>query len=123
MEEATNKNYPSTTEDLISAMENGEYKHLQIFLFRNEPKYGFGFNEKYLVVNHNGFALYKLTDLKYDNGNIIIAFINPETGENSTAILDINDAKADLIAINWQDVQEMVYSDQPDDGILEINRD
>lgn len=74
MEEATNKNYPSTTEDLISAMENGEYKHLQIFLFRNEPKYGFGFNEKYLVVNHNGFALYKLTDLKYDNGNIIIAF-------------------------------------------------
>jgi hypothetical protein len=57
MEKVTSNNYPATIEDLIDKMQSGQYKHLQIFLYRDEPHHRFDMGERYLVVNTDGFAL------------------------------------------------------------------
>jgi len=57
MEKVTSNNYPVTIEDLIDKMQSGQYKHLQIFLYRDEPHHRIDMGERYLVVNTDGFAL------------------------------------------------------------------
>jgi len=125
MEEVTNKTYPSTFDELIDELQSGDYKHLQIFLFRKKPSLGFVEDDRYLVVNSNGFGLYKLHDLDYKGNKIKLEFIDPETGKPATVNLDIHDTHPDLFIVNWKDVLELAKDYQPDtdDELLELDRE
>jgi hypothetical protein len=123
MNESTNKNIPETFDDLIDYLESHDHKHLQIFLFREKPSLGFVQDERYLVVNSNGFGLYKLRNLDYQNGKIQLEFTNPETGNPETVSLDIHNTHPDLFIINWKDIVDMAYADRPDTDLLELDPD
>lgn len=125
MEKETNNNYPASIEDLIDEMESGNYKHLQIFLYRDEPKNRFDSGDRYLVVNNWGFGLYKLTSLDYNNGVIQLEFTNPETGNPATVNLDVNNVHPDMYVINWEDLADLASDDRPDadDDLLELDSD
>ncbi|OQB64498.1 MAG: hypothetical protein BWX96_00638 [Bacteroidetes bacterium ADurb.Bin145] len=125
MQKDTNKNYPASFDDLIRELESGDYKHLQIFLFREKPNLGFVEDERYLVVNSNGFGLYKLHDLDYKDGKIQLEFIDPETNKLATVTLDIHDTQPDLFIVNWKDVLDLAKDYQPDtdNELLELDRE
>jgi len=112
MNESTNKNIPETFDDLIDYLESHDHKHLQIFLFREKSSLGFVEDERYLVVNRNGFGLYKLHNLDYKDGKIQLEFTNPATGNPAKVSLDIHETHPDLFIVNWKDIQDMVYADQ-----------
>ena len=92
MEKTTDNNYPATIEDLIVAMQepSGRYKHLQLMFYRNKSSLGLGFGQKYLVVNRNGFGLYELNSVDYNNGILQMLFTNPATGNTAEVNLDVN---------------------------------
>lgn len=123
--ENNNSNCSPSLDELIDDMQNGNYKHIQIFLYKDEPNHGFGMGEKYLVVNHNGFGLYRLKSVDYNDGTIQLVFINPATGNPATVNLDIKNVHPDLFVINWKDITDMVYADQTDaiDELLELDED
>jgi len=125
MEKETNNNYPATIEDLIDEMQSGNYKHIQIFLYRDEPKNRFDSSDRYLVVNNWGFGLYKLINLDYQDGKIQLEFSNPETGNPATVNLDVSKVKPDMYVINWEDLADLTSDDRPDDEdeLLELDSD
>ena len=102
--------YPNTLYDLIVDMElNPErYKHLQFILNRPEHM-GLGLGQLYLVVNENGFGLYRLDDVDYENSIIQLSFTNLMTGNCAEISLDIINKHPQLFLINWLDIEDMVY--------------
>ena len=122
MEKTTDNGNPATFDDLITELETGEYKHLQIFLFREKPSLGFVEDARYLIVNREGFGLYRLHNLDYKDGKIQLEFTNPATGNPANVSLDIHDTHPDLFIVNWKDIEEMVYADQTNtfDELLEL---
>lgn len=117
--------YPNTLYDLIVDMElNPErYKHLQFILNRPEHM-GLGLGQLYLVVNENGFGLYRLDDVDYENSIIQLSFTNPMTGNYAEISLDINNKHPQLFLINWLDIEDTVYKevvyDFTDNELLEL---
>lgn len=122
MEKTTDNNNPAIFDDLITELESGDYKHLQIFLFREKPSLGFVEDARYLVVNRDGFGLYNLRNLDYKDGKIHLEFTNPATGNPAQVSLDIHNTHPDLFIVNWKDIQDMVYADQTNtfDELLEL---
>jgi len=111
MEKAINNTYPADITDLINQMQEGKYKHLQIFLSRNQSNLGLGFGQKYLVVNPDGFGLYKLNSVDYNAGILQILFTNPDTGNTAEICLDINGEHPAYTFICWKDIRGMVYDE------------
>lgn len=103
---------PATLNELIMDMELNpdKYKHLQFIMSRHKnPKMDFG--QMYLVVNQVGFGLYRLDNLDYQEGIIILSLTNPLTGNLAEYRLDIYDKHPDVFLINWKDIEDMVYSE------------
>ena len=121
----TNYNYPATFDDLIDEMQSGQYAHLHIFLYRDEPKNRFDSSDRYLVVNNWGLGLYKLINLDYKDGKIQLEFTNPENGNPATVNLNINTVKPDILVINSKDIADLAIADKPDsnDDLLELDND
>lgn len=122
MKKTTDNSNPATFDDLIAELESGDYKHLQIFHFREKPSLGFVEDERYLIVNSNGFGLYKLHNLDYQDGKIQLQFTNPATGNPANISLDIHETHPDLFIVNWKDIEDMVYDNQINtfDELLEL---
>ena len=61
--------FPSTLGELIDVMERHPdmYEHLKIFLGRESNTGIPDFGEQYLAVSHDGFALYRLDSVDYQN--------------------------------------------------------
>ena len=117
-------NHPSTFEELLNIMEDpsGRYKHLQIIFYRNKNSLGLG--QTYLVVNSEGFALYRLNDVNYDSGILLMTFTNPKNGNTETISLDVENEHPEHFLICWEDLKQLMYeealNDLNDEELLEL---
>ncbi|MDT8401909.1 MAG: hypothetical protein RQ743_09450 [Bacteroidales bacterium] len=111
MVKAVNNTYPADITNLINQMQEGKYKHLQIFLSRDQSNLGLGFGQKYLVVNPDGFGLYELNCVDYNDGILQILFSNPATGNTAEINLDVKDEHPAYIFICWKNIRDMVYDE------------
>lgn len=104
--------FPETLDELIMDMElyPDEYKHLQFIL--NRPKnHCTDFGQLYMVVNMDGFGLYRLDNIDYKEGVISLSFTNPMTGNNAEYSLHITDIHPNVFLVNWKDIEDMVFSE------------
>lgn len=114
-------------DELLDDMQNpsGKYKHLQIVLYRNINSLKLGLGQKYLVVNNVGIGVYKLNDVDYCNGSILMFFTNTFTGDKAEISLDINEKHPQVFIICWDDIKQMVYkeneSKEKTDELLEFD--
>jgi len=104
--------FPATLDELIMEMElyPDEYKHLQFIL--NRPKnLCTDFGQLYMVVNQDGFGLYRLDNIVYKEGIIFLSFTNPATGNTAEYRIHIDNKNPNVFLINWRDIEDMVYSE------------
>ena len=104
--------FPATLDELIMDMElyPDEYKHLQFIL--NRPKnHSKDFGQMYMVVNQDGFGLYRLDNIDYKEGVIKLSFTNPATGNTAEYSLLITNKHPNVFLVNWKDIEDMVYSE------------
>jgi len=120
-----NSNRAPSLDELIDDIQSGNYKHIQIFVYKDKPINNFGRDEKFLVVNNNGFGLYRLSNLDFSDDKIQLVFTDPATGNPVTASLDIKHTKSDLFIIDRKDIADLVYNDQTVgiDELLELDED
>jgi len=107
-----NSNRALSLDELIDDMQNGNYKHIQVFVYKDEPINNFGRDEKFLVVNNKGLGLYSLNSIDYCDGKIQLVFTDPTTGNPVTANLNIRHTKSDLFIIDRKDIADLVYNEQ-----------
>ncbi len=107
---------PITLKELVADIQRKpeEYSHLQFILSRHE------LNEKdlgkmYLVVNTCGFGLYRLDEVDYKNGEILLSFTNPVTGNMAELNVDIKNKHPQVFLVNWKDIEDMMYVGRVDD--------
>ncbi len=127
MEKSTYSTYPADLPELIEAMQDGKYKHLSIFLYRDKSSLDMGFGQRYLLVNNRGFALYDFKSVDYNGGFLQMLFTNPDTGCFAEVNLDVNNEHPEHFAIRWNDLKDMVYngiaSDYDDADLLELENE
>lgn len=118
---------PSSIDELILNVEKHPdiYRHLQIFLSHEYTNDAPALGEEYLAVTKNGFALYRMNDIDYQNGIINISLTDTTTNQAETYILDINDKNPKCIFLRWKDIRNMVLdecmrSNKNDDDLLEF---
>lgn len=78
------------------------------------------FGQMYLVVNNVGFGLYRLDDVDYKDGVIILSFTNPSTGIMASTSVAINNKYPELFLVNWSDIEDLVYSAEKFGGGIRI---
>jgi hypothetical protein len=100
-----NLEYPLTLQELLDD-KSGRYAHLQVFMHRYDLTPGYG--EQYLLVKNNGFWVYRLDDITYNNGVITIVLTNAQTGNQGELCLGVNDRHPQLYLVSWNDIREMV---------------
>ena len=113
MDKTMNNTYPADIAALIDDMQAGRYKNLQIMLYRNHPGLGLGLGlgQQYLVVNPDGFGVYKLLDINYCEGVLKMGLTESLTGEPFEINLNVNDEHPEYIFICWEDIKNMVLDD------------
>ena len=101
---------------------DGKYEHLQLILSKNS---NCTIEQEYLLVSKLGFGLYKLLDIDYQEGKILMTFRNTETDSITEERLDVNDTKPQLFLVCWDDIKRMVYKTKTPDhckeDLLEFN--
>lgn len=119
--------YPETIEELVDAMEKhpDRYQHLKVFLRRDSSSDFPEFGEDYLVVSNEGFGVYKIDAVDYQNGTIILGLTETSTNKAVNYSFNINEVYPTCLFIRWKDVKNMVFqgcmdSDQNDEDLLEL---
>jgi hypothetical protein len=104
--------FTATLDELIINMElyPDKYKHLQ-FILNRYKNHRMDFGQMYMVVNQVGFGLYRLDNVDYKEGVILLSFTNPATGDKAEFSVDINNKHPQVFLVNWSDIEDMVYSD------------
>ena len=122
--------YPETIEELVDAIEKhpDRYQHLKVFLRRDGINDFPEFGEEYLVVCNEGFGLYQIDAVDYQNGTIILELTEKSTNKAVHFVLDIYNEHPTCIFIRWKDVKNMVFdecmkSDRNDNELLELIED
>ncbi len=111
-ERTIDNTFPATLDELIMDMElyPDEYKHLQFIL--NRPKnHCIDFGQMYMVVNQDGFGLYRLDNIDYKEGCILLSLTNPVTGKTAEFSLRITNKHPNVFLVNWKDIEDIVYSE------------
>ena len=106
-------NYPANLDELVHDMEMHpyQYQHLKIFL-RRESNTGIpDFGEQYLAVSHDGFALYRLDSVDYQDGRIFLSLKEATTDIAVTHTLDINEEHPRCLFIRWRDIWDILLND------------
>ena len=121
------KKYPTSLDEMVSEMEKHPdlYQHLRIFLGRESNTGIPDFGEQYLAVSHDGFALYRLDSVDYQNGTIILSLTEQSTNQPVKFLVDINNLQPSCLFIRWKDIwnivlDECLKSDVPDMDLLEL---
>ena len=98
---------PNSLSELVTDMElhPDNYKHLQ-FILNRQKHIGLGLGQSYLVVNNDGFGLYSLDDVDYENGVIQLSFTIPETGKKANMHVEIEHKHPQVFLINWEDIKD-----------------
>ena len=118
--------HPSTIEELVDDMEKhpDKYRHLQ-FILNRKKHHGLGLGQRYLLINQDGFGVYQLDMVDYNNGFIQMLLIDPDTGIPSEINFNINNTHPETFLINWTDIEDMVYADRnlncADGELLELD--
>jgi len=111
MDKTMNNTYPADIAALIDDMQAGKYKNLQIMLYSNHPGLGLGLGQQYLVVNRDGFGVYRLINVDYRSGIIYMVLTNQLTGEPFEINLNVNDEHPEYMFVCWNDIKNMVLDD------------
>ncbi len=114
-----NNIYPTDLSELIAEMQKGKFKHLQIFLYRNQSSLGLGLGQQYLIVTHDSFGVYRLISVDYRSGSIHISLTDSLTGEHFVICLDVNNEHPDYIFIWWNDITKMVNEESTSRSAVE----
>jgi len=104
---------PTSINELVQDIEKhpDRYQHLKIFL-RHDNSTGIpDFGEQYLAVRHDGFALYRLDSVDYQDGNIILSLTEQSTNQPVKFSVDINNAQPSCLFIRWKDIWNLVLDD------------
>ncbi len=104
MENETNVNQPTPQEFFDCWLTSGRYNHLKIILSK---KYKGTLGQHYLVISSAGFGVYQLDDINYNNGVILMALTNTDTGESAQIRLDINNEHPQYFLVCWDDIVQM----------------
>ena len=125
--DSTKISKPASLDELVQEMEKhpDRFQHLRIFL-RRESNTGIpDFGEQYLAVSHDGFALYRLDSVDYQDGRIFLSLKEATTDIAVTYSMDINEEHPRCLFIRWKDIWDLVLddclrSDVPDIDLLEL---
>jgi hypothetical protein len=130
MENEINNNtcqYPETLEELVDMMEThpDRYKHLEIFLSREAVSDFPDFGEEYLVVSREGFALYRLDSVDYQDGRVLLSLTEQSTNQPVKFSVDINNLQPSCFFVRWKNIWDLVLddclrSDIPNEDLLEL---
>ena len=73
--------YPNTLDELVDDMERNpdKYKHLQFILHRKKHHRS-ELGQRYLLINQDGFGVFQVSMVDYNNGFIKMLLIEPDTG-------------------------------------------
>lgn len=104
---------PTSINELVQEMEKHPdlYQHLRIFLGRESSTGIPDFGEQYLAVSHDGFALYRLDSVDYQNGRIFLSLKEATTDKAVTHTLDINDEHPRCLFVRSKDVWNLLLAD------------
>ena len=121
---------PASINELVHEMEKhpSRYKHLKVFLRRENSTGIPDFGEEYLAVSPSGFGLYCINSTDYQNGRIILSLTEVSTNKAVNYSFNINEVHPTCLFIRWKDVKNMVFqgcmdSDQNDEDLLELIED
>jgi hypothetical protein len=111
--DSTKISKPTSIQELVQNMEKhpSSYRHLQIFLRRESNTGTPNSGEQYLAVSPNGFGLYQLESVDYQNRNIIISLTDTSTKEVVTHSVDINNSQPTCLYVRWKDIKNMVFDE------------
>lgn len=120
-------NYPANLDELVQDMEMHpyQYQHLKIFLRRENNIDNTDFGEEYLAVSHNGFAVYRLDSVDYQNGRVLLSLTEQSTNQTVKYSVDINNEQQSCIFLRWKDIKNMVFNEcmktnRNDSDLLEL---
>jgi hypothetical protein len=84
--------YTLSLDELLDNMQShpDSYEYLQVILSR-KINHSLGLGQEYLVVSSDCFGVYRLNDVKYNDGVIQMVFTNKTNGNWAQICMDIND--------------------------------
>lgn len=121
------KKYPNSLNEMVREMEKHPdlYQHLKIFL-RRESNNGIpDFGEQYLAVSHDGFALYRLDSVDYQDGRVLLSLTEQSTNQPVEFSIDIYNEQPSCLFIRWKDIWDLILdeflnSDVNDGDLIEL---
>jgi hypothetical protein len=104
---------PASINELVQEMERNPdlYQHLKIFLSREYTTDIPDFGEQYLAVSHDGFALYRLDSVDYQDGTIILSLTEQSTNQPVKFSVDINNLQPSCFFVRWKNIWDLVLDD------------
>lgn len=116
------KGCQTTLEELCESLTaDGKFSHLQVFLHRNFKCH---IGSKFLMVSPSVFGLVVVRDLTYENGFVIVEFLDCVTELVGNVRIDINDDRPCVLFICFDDIKSIVFTDSKkvvvDSGLLEL---
>jgi len=100
------------TQDLIYLLETypDKFKHLQVFLHRvrdtdSRP------DNYFLMVSPRVFGKVEVLDLKVEDDNINIEFLDCTIKEVGNISIKIDDEKPQVLFVSWQDIRKMILDE------------
>jgi hypothetical protein len=104
---------PSTLEELVQEMEKhpDQYQHLEIFLSREAVSDFPVFGEEYLAVSREGFALYRLDSVDYQDGCVLLSLTEQSTNQPVILSVDINNEQPRCLFVRSKDVWNLLLAD------------
>lgn len=104
---------PDSIEELVDEMEKhpDRYQYLKVFLRRDGMCDLPDFGEEYLAVSCEGFGLYRIESVNYQNERIIISLTDTSTNEPVIHSVDIKNSHPSCLFVRWKDVKNLVFNE------------
>lgn len=117
------KGYQTTFHELCEGLTtDGKYSHMRMFLHRN---FNCKIGSKFLMVTPSVFGVVVLRDLTYENGIVIVEYLDCVTQQVGNVRIDINDERPCVLFICFEDIRSIVLTDSKnvdnDSGLLEFD--
>ena len=113
------KGCQTTLEELGEGLTtDGKFSHLQVFLHRNFKCH---IGSKFLMVTPSVFGLVVVKDLTYENGIVIVEYLDCVTQQVGNVRININDERCSVLFICYEDIKSIVLTDSKkvdDDSVL-----